>query len=173
MEKSEGKIEDALEGLNTELASQLSALRGLISHSPSHSQDAPTPELSVYLRATKSGADPKFAAALLTNTLQGLKREGKQTQNLDEPRLLSLFKANCEGAFTRAAAADILRRMCDDREITPEAAAEQLELQRISGKSLSNLIEKEHLDLKALMAKYRLRVDAQQAQEILGKKKAD
>ena len=77
------------------------------------------------------------------------------------------FKSN---KFAKSAAADILRAMCNDKGETPESAVAKLNLQKISGKSLAKLISDEKLDFPSLMAKYRLRVDAGEAQEIYKKK---
>ena len=83
-----------LSSLNEELSIQLSSARNVISHNPEHPLSAQTPELSVFAAAIQSGADPKFAASVLTSTLQSLKREGVATSMLDEPRLLSFFLAH-------------------------------------------------------------------------------
>lgn len=159
--------EKTLSAVNPELASQLSALRNLISHSPSHKLSAQTPELSAFSAAIERGADPKFAASVLTNTLQGLKREGAATTALDEERLLSALVACKDGMFAKSAMQEILREMCADASATPKKAAEKLNLSKITGKALAKLVEEEKLDMKGLMAKYRLRVDAAEAQELL------
>lgn len=169
MEKMGNESEKSLSLINPELSLQLSSLRGLISHNPLHKQTGATPEMSVFMRATRLGADPKYIASVLTNTLQSIKREPLDTQALDEERLLSLFKAYGGGLFVKAATIDILRLMCKERGISAEEAIANLGLERISGKALQKLIEKERLDLKMLMAKYRLRVDAAEAELLLKK----
>ncbi len=165
---AEAEAKDALSTLPTELAVQLSAAKGLLSHSPAHKSRAPTAELSVYLTAIDSGIDGKLAASTITNTLHSLKREGTDTRALDEERLLSALAACQEGIFARAAMQDILREMCKDGKATPQSAATSLSLQKITGASLAKLIKGEKLDLPALMAKYRLRVDAAEASVLLG-----
>jgi len=168
---SEEETKDALSSLNAELAAQLSAAKGLLSHSPAHKSRAPTPELSVYLAALEAGIDGKLVASTITNTLQSLKREGAATRALDEERLLSALAACQDGIFAKAAMQDILREMCKGGELAPQAAAKSLSLEKISGSSLAKLIGEEKLDLAGLMAKYRLRVDAGEAQELLKKAK--
>jgi hypothetical protein len=59
--------------------------------------------------------------------------------------------------------------MCKEKGISAEEAIANLELERISGKVLEKLIEAEKLDLKMLMARYRLRVDAAEAEKLLKK----
>ena len=168
---AEEEAKSALSSLPTELAAQLSAAKGLLSHSPAHKSRAPTPEMSVYLAALEAGIDSKLVASAITNALGSLKREGANTRALDEERLLSALAACQEGIFARAAMQDILREMCKDGAAAPKDAARKLGLEKISGNSLSTLIREEKLDLPTLMAKYRLRVDAGEAQLILKKGK--
>jgi len=168
---AEEETKGALSTLQPELAAQLSAAKGLLSHSSAHKSRAPTPELSVYLTAIEAGIDGKLVASTITNALQSLKREGANTRALDEERLLSALAACTNGIFARAAMQDILREMCSSVQSAPEAAAQTLSLQKISGKALSVLISDEKLNLPSLMAKYRLRVDAGEAQLLLKKTK--
>ena len=169
MEKMGDESGKSLSLLNDELRAQLSSLRGLISHNPAHKQIGATPELSVFMHATKLGIEPKYIASVLTNTLQSIKRESLDTQALDEERLLSLFKAFHKELFVKAATADMLRLMCKEKGISAEEAIANLELERISGKVLEKLISEEKLDLKMLMARYRLRVNAAEAEKLLKK----
>ena len=168
---AEKETKEALSSINSELAAQLSAAKGLLSHSPLHKSRAPTPELSVYLAAMEAGMDTKLVASTITNTLQSLKREGTDTRTLDEERLLFALAACKEGIFARAAMQDILRAMCKDAKTTPQSATNALSLGKITGKSLTALIALENLDMPSLMAKYRLRVDAGEAQLLLKKAK--
>jgi glutamyl-tRNA(Gln) amidotransferase subunit E len=164
---AEEEAKGALSSLPLELAAQLSAAKGLISHSEAHKSRAPTPELSVYLAALEAGIDGKLAASTITNALQSLRREGAGTRALDEERLLSALAACQQGIFAKAAMQEILREMCKDAQATPQAAAQKLGLEKITGKALAALIEEEKPDLPSLMAKYRLRVDAAEAQSLL------
>lgn len=168
---AEEEAKGALASLQPELAAQLSAAKGLISHSGAHKSRAPTAELSAYLAALESGIEGKLSASTITNVLQSLKREGADTRALDEERLLSALAACQEGVFAKAAMQEILREMCKDAQATPQAAAHKLSLEKITGKALAALIEKEKPDLPSLMAKYRLRVDAQEAKPLIGKAK--
>ena len=170
IQAAEAETKDALSSLNTELAAQLSAAKGLLSHASAHKSRAATPELSVYLAALDSGIDGKLVASAITNTLQSLKREGINTRALDEERLLAALRACQDGIFAKAAMQDILREMCKGNEATPQSAATSLSLQKITGSALARLINEEKPDLAGLMAKYRLRVDVQEAQALLAKK---
>ena len=164
MEEQKGEL---LSTVSPELSAQLSGAKGLLSHNPEFTLQMGSPEISVFAAATEKGVDSKFVAIILTNTLQSLKREGTDTKALDEPRLLSFFLASKEGVFAKSASADILRCMCAEKGGTPEAAVAKLGLSKITGKALAKLISNEKLDLKGLMSKYRLRVDASEGQELL------
>ena len=165
--EAEAETKGALSSLNAELAAQLSAAKGLLSHSPSHKSRAPTPELSVYLTAIESGIDGKLVASTITNTLQSLKRESVNTRALDEERLLLALRACQDGIFAKAAMQGILREMCKEVSVEPADAARRLSLSKITESALESLIREEKLDLAGLMAKYRLRVDAAEAQALL------
>jgi glutamyl-tRNA(Gln) amidotransferase subunit E len=159
-----------LSSLNSELASQLSEAKGLLSHSPTFPLSHPTPELSAFAAAVEAGVEPKFAASTITNTLQSLKREGMETKKLDEQKLLQalfLFKGS---HITKSAVSEVLREMCRDPSTTAMEAAKKLGVERIAGAHLKALIEKEKPDMKALMSKYRLQVDASEAAELMNKK---
>ncbi|MEM2137745.1 MAG: Glu-tRNA(Gln) amidotransferase subunit GatE [Candidatus Anstonellaceae archaeon] len=169
MGKAQEQKEEALSSLNDEMKKQLSSAKGLLSHNPAFpAVTGSSPEIAAFEAALKAGADAKFAATTITNTLASLKREGVATANLDEQRLVSVLVACKKGIFAKAATADILRAMCRDPPATPESAAKSLGLEKITGKALRALIENEKLDMKGLMAKYRLRVDAAEANEIFG-----
>ena len=169
--KGEAAAQKSMEGLNPELAIQLSSVRGMISRSKTGKVAAQTPELEVFMHATREGVDQKFVASTLTNTLQSIRREGANTLALDEKRLLSFMLAYRDGLLSKSAAAEVLRAMCAEASLTAQDAVKKAGAEKITGAALRKLISEEQLDLPALMAKYRLRVDAAEAQELLSKKK--
>jgi glutamyl-tRNA(Gln) amidotransferase subunit E len=170
MGKAQEQKEELLSSLNDEMKKQLSAAKGLLSHNTTFSLSAgASPEIAAFEAALKAGIDTKFTASTITNTLSSLKREGVATINLDEPRLVSALAACKKGIFAKPATAEILRAMCSDAKATPESAAKLLGLEKITSKALSKLISEEKLDMKGVMAKYRLRVDAQEANELFKK----
>jgi len=169
-EKLQEQKDELLSSVNGELAAQLSGAKGLLSHNPSFKSESGSPELAAFAAALEKNIDSKFAASVLTNTLQSLKRDGAATSALDEPRLLCFFLAYKGGLFAKSAAVDILREMCADGAATPESAVAKLGLSKITGKALTALIKGEGFDFKTLMAKYRLRVEASEAQQVFGKK---
>lgn len=166
-ENLEEEKKGLLSFVNDELGAQLSAAKDLISHNPEFKLAAQTPELSVFASAAAQGIDAKLAASTITNILQSLKREGENTASLDEPRVLSSLLSCAKGVFAKAAMAEVLRAMCREQALTPEQAAKKINAERISGKELEALVRGEKLDMKGLMLKYRMRVDAQEAQEMM------
>jgi glutamyl-tRNA(Gln) amidotransferase subunit E len=166
VQASEEEKEKLLSPLNEELRLQLSSARGLISSTKPLKLHL-APELLAFAAAVKTGIEPKFAATTITNTLQSLKREGENTKNLDENRLSEAFAACQKKAFTKAAMPEILRAMCNDASLSAQGAAKKLGLEKISATELRKIIEDEKLDMKGLMAKYRLKIEASEAAELL------
>ena len=169
--KGEEAAQKEMEGLNPELAVQLSSVRGLISGGAPGRHSTQSPELSAFMRATREGVDRTFSASVLTSILQSLKRERVQTLALDESRLLSFLLAYRDGMFPKSASASVLRAMCEEPSLGPKEAVKKAGAEKISGKALKELIAQEKLGLPGLMAKYRLRVDASEVQALLSKKK--
>lgn len=163
--------EGLLSSIPEELARQLAAAKGLLSHHPSFALSSSTPELSAFAVAVKQGVEPKFASSAITNILQSLKREGADTGTLDEQRFLSALLLCKNNGITKAAVSEVLREMCRDSLATAESAAKKLGIEKISGKELAALLNSEGADFGSFMARYRLRVDAQEAQEMMKKKK--
>ncbi|MCX8197447.1 MAG: Glu-tRNA(Gln) amidotransferase subunit GatE [Candidatus Micrarchaeota archaeon] len=170
LEEAQKEIDSLISLLNPELAAQLRQQKDTISHNPSFEPKIPQPELAVFAFAVQNGVEPSFAASTITNTLQSLKREGVNTKELDEEKLASFFLAFKEGLFVKAAAADILRHMCN-KKTTVKQAVEQLGLRKITGEQLANLVKKEGLGFAQLMQKYRLRVDAAELQKLFSNSK--
>jgi Glu-tRNA(Gln) amidotransferase subunit E-like FAD-binding protein len=161
--------EEALSSLPPELASQLSAAKGLLAPSEKQKPGA-TPEISAFFLSQGAGIDAKLAASALTNTLASIRREGAQTQALTPERFVSALLSVKQGVIAKAALPEVLKALCSDPSATPQSAAKQLCLEKITGAALQKLIADEKPDFAALMAKYRLRVDAQEAKGLFGKK---
>ncbi|MCX8174657.1 MAG: Glu-tRNA(Gln) amidotransferase subunit GatE [Candidatus Micrarchaeota archaeon] len=159
--REEEEKESLLSSIPQELSKQLSSARGLLGG------DLPNPELSAFCSAIKAGVEPKLAASAITNVLQALKREGADTKKISQERLLDALLAVKQGSVAKAALGEVLREMCASPQASALQAAKKLDLLRISGKELEALLQKEGGDFSSLMAKYRLRVDAQEAQELL------
>ncbi|MEM3030499.1 MAG: Glu-tRNA(Gln) amidotransferase subunit GatE [Candidatus Micrarchaeia archaeon] len=127
--------------------------------------------LGLFERAVAGGCEPVFAAATLEETLRALARKGVAVERIGDDRLAEFFAAFARGVFAKAAAPDILAFLARHPERDTAGAVSELGLARISGKELKSIVEKEGKDLAAFMAKYRLRVEAGEVQEIRKRKR--
>ncbi|MEM4633886.1 MAG: hypothetical protein QW275_01905, partial [Candidatus Anstonellaceae archaeon] len=159
--------EKLLSLLNSQLAEQLAGLKDLLSHSKNPFLPNFSPELSAFAAAVERGIDPTFAASILVNTLQSMKKEGVPTKRLDEHKMMEFFAAYQKKEFAKAASQEVLKAMCEENLPASKAVA-KLGVRRICGEQLRKLIENEKLGMKELMSKYRLQVEAEEAQKLFG-----
>lgn len=168
LEITEKKKEKYLSLLKPELYSQLENVKNTIIESKDFPLELSSPEISVYAYAIEKGVDPLFVASTIINTLQALKKENKK---VDQWKILSFFIAYKEGKFAKAASYNILKFLAENPNKDVNEAISSLGLEKITGPLLENLITKENLNFQQLMEKYRLKVDASEAQEIFKKMK--
>jgi len=152
--KPEERKEQLLSMLNPELAQKMMKSRNL----------------HLFERLLETGADPTIIATTLEETLVSLRRAGVEVEKVNEEKLRELFEEHVKGLFVKSAIPDIITNASKSSD-SIRAIVSSLNLSRISGASLKKLAEKEGNDLKAVMAKYRLRVDAKELAELLQKKK--
>jgi glutamyl-tRNA(Gln) amidotransferase subunit E len=124
--------------------------------------------LHLFEKLVQGGAEPALAAATLEDTVVALRREGVQFADL-ETTLRDLFDEYNKGSFVRAAIPDVLKGMA--KGARAEAVIKVFRLQRISGKDLEAVAAENDYDLKAIMQKYRLQVDAAEVARIIKSKK--
>ena len=122
--------------------------------------------LPLFEKLVEQGADPMLAATTLENTLVSLRREGVAVESLDTmlPDLFLLYK---KGLFVKSAIPDILKETA--KGIPVQEAAKSYSL--IRGSELKLIVETLGYDMKAIMSKYRTRVDPQELQKMLKHKK--
>ena len=122
--------------------------------------------LPLFEKLVEQGADPMLAATTLENTLVSLRREGVAVESLDTvlPELFDLYK---KGLFVKSAIPDILKETA--KGIPVQEAAKSYSL--IRGSELKLVVETLGYDMKAIMSKYRTRVDPQELQKMLKHKK--
>lgn len=121
--------------------------------------------LPLFEELVEGGAEPMLVASVLEQTLVELRREGLE---LGRPReqLLDLFSEYGKGLYVKAAVPEILRGMCRGKR-----AAEAAEgLEKISGGELEGLVKEKGGDFGKIMREYRMRVDAKELKEALGRK---
>jgi len=111
--------------------------------------------------------DAKLVATTLEETLVSLRRDGVQVEKINDAMLRNLFRELGKGLFVKAAIPDILTHLAKKQDSTVAGAVKELKLQKISGAELRKLVEKEGKDMRKLMAKYRLRVDAKELAPLL------
>lgn len=112
--------------------------------------------LKLFEELVEKGIEPMLAASTIENTLVSLRREGVVFK--DEKKLLAeLFDEFKKGTFVKAAIPDILTEMAKGKNV--KIVIKEKNLQKITGDELKKIIEECKGDMKAIMAKYRLRID--------------
>ena len=124
--------------------------------------------LHLFERLVSKGADPMLAATTMEDTMVSLKREGVQFED-PEKTLSELFEEYRKGAFVKAAIPDILKGMAKGARV--EAVLKVFRLQKVSGEALEGIAAECGYDMKAIMQKYRLQVDASEVAEVLKKRR--
>jgi glutamyl-tRNA(Gln) amidotransferase subunit E len=126
--------------------------------------------LQVFEKLVERGAGPVLAAATLEETLVSLRRAGVAVEKVGEKELSGIFEEYNAGNIVKAAIPEIITALAKAEASNPKDAISKLRLERIKGADLKKLIESEKGDVKALMAKYRLRVDGKELHSFLLKK---
>jgi glutamyl-tRNA(Gln) amidotransferase subunit E len=123
--------------------------------------------LALFEQLAREGADPTLVASTLENTLVSLRREGVAVAE-PEKLLPGLFALYNKGAFVKAAIPEILREMAKGKPLADAAKEYSL----LSGAGLEAVAKELGYDMKAIMSKYRTRVDPKELESVLGKKKS-
>lgn len=118
--------------------------------------------LKLFEKLVADGIESMLAASTLEDTLTMLRREGVEA---DEQQITNLFSAYKKGEFVKSAIPDILREIAKGNSI--EKALDEKQLRKITGAELKRIVEENKKDLAAIMAKYRLRVDAKEVSELI------
>ncbi len=118
--------------------------------------------LALFEKLVAEGIEPMLAASTLEDTLVMLRREGVEPKEGD---IIALFTAYRKGEFVKAAIPDLLREMCAGK--SAEQALDSRQLRKISGAELKKIAQEHGNNFAAIMAKYRLRVDAKELGEAI------
>lgn len=113
------------------------------------------------------GVDATLVASTLEETLVSLRRAGIAVEKIDEEKIYELFEEYAKNKFVKAAIPDILSRAAKETNKKINGLVRELELARISGAELKKIIAEEKENFARIMAKYRLRVDAREVQDML------
>ncbi len=122
--------------------------------------------LPLFERLVKGGAEPLLAASTLENTLVSLRREGVE---LNEPEAVlgELFAFYKKGMFVKAAIPEILKQAASGKPVAKAVSDYSI----ITGKELEKIVKEAGGDIRAIMSKYRTRVDPKELEKLLGKAK--
>jgi len=125
--------------------------------------------LPLFEKLVEQGAEPKLAAATLEETLVSLRRAGVAVEKIKEKELAEIFALYSEEKIVKAAIPEIITALAKADAASAPDAVKKLNLERIKGAELKKLVEEGKGDIKALMAKYRLRADGAELQKLLKK----
>ncbi len=105
----------------------------------------------VIVRETK--ASPTVAAAILTETMKSLKREGTPTENVSDRQLRQLFELIGTGQTAKEAAPDVINWLAKHEGASAEQAVQNLGLSLISQREIEEIIDTTIKENKALIEK--------------------
>jgi glutamyl-tRNA(Gln) amidotransferase subunit E len=125
--------------------------------------------LHVFEKLVEGGADPMLVATTLEDTLVSLRREGTEFSDI-EKALSELFNEYKGGSFVKAAIPEVLKGMAKGARV--DSVLKVYRLQKITGEALGAIAMEHDFDMKIIMQKYRLQVDAKEVAEVIkeGKK---
>ncbi|MFH1785375.1 MAG: Glu-tRNA(Gln) amidotransferase subunit GatE [Candidatus Micrarchaeota archaeon] len=126
--------------------------------------------LHLFDRLISDGTDPMLIATTIEDTIISLRREGVEFTDL-EKTLSELFSEYNKGTFVKAAIPEILKGMAKGARV--DAVLKVFRFQKITGDALEKLVADNDFDLKQIMQKYRLQVDAAEVAPIIKKRKHD
>jgi len=118
--------------------------------------------LGLFEKLVEGGAEPMLAASTLENTLVSLRREGAEIKE-PGPVLEELFALYGKGKFVKSAIPDILKEVAKGKSVADAGKDYSI----ISGKELEKIAKDLGYDLRAIMSKYRTRVDSKELDRIL------
>ncbi len=111
--------------------------------------------------------DATTVATTIEDTLTALKREGFELKQV-ENAMKKLFEEYSKGLFAKSAISEILKEMSKGKSV--KKAVDDLGAKKISGEELEKIITQENSDIKQIMSKYRLQIDAKEVMELIKKK---
>jgi len=124
--------------------------------------------LKLFEKLVADGVDPVLAAVTIENTLVSLRREGLELRDVDNV-LMKVFSEYKKGRFTKAAIPEILRETAMGKQ--PDLVMAQEGVRKISGEELERIARENNFDIKKIMSKYRIRIEADELMEIIKKSK--
>ncbi|VVC04303.1 Glutamyl-tRNA(Gln) amidotransferase subunit E [Candidatus Bilamarchaeum dharawalense] len=123
--------------------------------------------LHLFDKLVSEGADPMLVATTLEDTIVSLRREEFEFTDL-EKTLTEMFAEYKKDSFVKAAIPDVLKGMAKGARV--EAVLKVFRLQKITGPALEKLVAEHNYDMKTIMQKCRLQVDAAEVDRIIKKR---
>ncbi|MFA5381601.1 MAG: Glu-tRNA(Gln) amidotransferase subunit GatE [Candidatus Micrarchaeia archaeon] len=123
--------------------------------------------LKLFMNLVEQGFDPKLIANTLEQTITELKRQNFNTENITDKEITQLFQEYKNNQFAKSAIGEILKYMCEIKDI--KTIIKKYKLEKITGKDLEKIVKKEK-EIGEIMKKYRLNVEPEEVQIILNKK---
>ncbi|MGC8496014.1 MAG: Glu-tRNA(Gln) amidotransferase subunit GatE [Candidatus Micrarchaeia archaeon] len=160
-EKLKPDMEKTLSRLTSEIGEQLAM------------QMLKSPKLGLYNELTaSSNVDKKFVANMLLQQFTELRRNGYDVESIDVGKLKSVIREYMKGAITKQAVPEVLKVISKSNS-SVEKAIKDNSLERISGNELKALVEKYRKENPSnlqqyIMSKYRVNIDGNELNEILG-----
>jgi len=102
---------------------------------------------------SETKVSPTVVAAVLTETLKGLKREGVQVENVSDEQIRELFRLIDSGQTVKEAVADIISWLAKNEDASAKKALESLSLRMLSEDELEKLIDELIRENKSLIEK--------------------
>ena len=122
--------------------------------------------LMLFEKLVESGAEPMAVAITLENTLVSLKRDGFEIRGL-QGVLEDVFSLFSKGAFLKSAIPDILKAVSKGESVAEASKSHSI----IKGPELEKIARAHGYDIKSIMSEYRTRIDPQDVNLILRKKR--
>jgi glutamyl-tRNA(Gln) amidotransferase subunit E len=103
--------------------------------------------------AKETQVSPTVIAAILTETMKSLKREGTPTENISDQQLRQLFELINKGQTVKEAAPDIITWLAKHEDATAQQAVQNLGLSLISQNEIEMIIDTTIKENKTLVEK--------------------
>ena len=122
--------------------------------------------LALFERLVEQGADPMLAANTLENTLVSLRRDGIVIADPDSllPEIFALYGRKM---FVKSAIPDVLKEAAAGRPLAEVVNVYSI----ISGSELGRIAKELNYDIKAIMSRYRTRINPEELQKLMKEKK--
>jgi glutamyl-tRNA(Gln) amidotransferase subunit E len=128
-----------------------------------------SPHLGAYQKAVGMGVDAKVAAVTFVSSLKTISREGIPVDRVDEGQVIEVLQQYAQNKITKKAIEEVIRELCKNPKGEIGAVIKGKGLEKITGAALKKIIEEEGGDAQKILAKYRLRIEAEELLPLIKK----